>query len=150
MREWDHYSLAWSKGYPLKHLDLSNNDITSEGAALVASALCSLLVHNETLALDSNSSIQKLALSACDIHFSVELVDTMKQDLLQAKGLLELEIECNYLGDEGISAICDVVQYEFSSIKHLRFASNDISPAILMLLGPVLINSKLELLSITS
>ena len=155
------------EGYPLKHLDLSNNDITSEGAALVASALCSLLVHIETLALDSNSigtegahlifsalrcnsSIQKLALSACDIHFSVELVDAMKQCLLQAKHLWELEIECNFLGDEGISAICDVVQNEYSSIKHLGIASNEISPAVLMLLGPVLINSKLELLSITS
>ena len=43
------------EGYPLKHLDLSYNDITTEGAALVASALCSLLVHMEALALDSNA-----------------------------------------------------------------------------------------------
>ena len=84
------------EGYPLKHLDLSYNDITTEGAALVASALCSLLVHMEVLALDSNaigaeganlvfsalqcnSSIQKLALSGCDIHSSAEFSDVMRQ-----------------------------------------------------------------------
>ena len=80
----------------------------------------------------------------------ISVLDAMKQCLLQAKDLWELEIECNFLGDEGISAICDVVQNEYSSIKHLGIASNEISPAVLMLLGPVLIHSKLELLSITS
>ena len=155
------------EGYPLKHLDLSNNEITSEGAALVASALCSLLVHMETLALDSNaigteganlifsalqcnSSIQKLALSGCDIHCSNELLEVIRQSLLQAKSLRELEIECNYLGDKGISAICDIIQSKYPCLKNLGIASNEISPGVLMLLGPLLINSKLELLSLTS
>ena len=155
------------EGYPLKHLDLSNNDVTSEGAALVASALCSLLVHMETLALDSNaigtegadlifsalqcnSSIQKLALNGCNIHSSDELLDIMKQSLLQAKSLQELEIECNYLGDEGISAICDIIQSKYPCLKNLGIASNEISPGVLMLLGPMLMNSKLESLSLTS
>ena len=74
----------------------------------------------------------------------------MRQSLLQAKSLRELEVECNYLGDEGISAICDVIQSGCPCLKHLGIADNDISPGVLMLLGPILMSSNLELLSLTS
>ena len=45
---------CFGDAYSLKTSDLSNNDITSEGATLVASAVCSSLVHIEELVVSGN------------------------------------------------------------------------------------------------
>ena len=153
--------------YSLTTLDLCDNHITFEGAALMASALSAPLCKLETLVLSCNPigtegahlifsaincscSIQRLSLCECDIAYNVELGDAIRQSSRQGSNLQQLQIDNNSLGDEGIAALCEVIQSECSKIVYLSIASNDITPSALMELGPMLNNSKLEFLSLTA
>ena len=153
--------------YSLTTLDLCDNHITFEGAALMASALSAPLCKLETLVLSCNPigtegahlifsainyscSIQRLSLCECDIAYNVELGDAIRQSSRQGSNLQQLDIDNNSLGDEGIAALCKVIQSECSKIVYLSIASNDITPSALMELGPMLNSSKLKFLSLTA
>ena len=73
----------------------------------------------------------------------------IQHGLIQASNLQKIMIDYNYLGDEGVTAVCDAISV-FTNFKHLSIANNDITPAVLMQLGPILNDSKLEVLSITA
>lgn len=64
--------------------------------------------------------------------------------------LMKLEMMSNFLGDEGIIAICDGISNHGGGFKLLNIADNDITPDTVIQLGSTILNSELKEFSITA
>uniref|UniRef100_F7GHL5 NACHT, LRR and PYD domains-containing protein 3 n=1 Tax=Monodelphis domestica TaxID=13616 RepID=F7GHL5_MONDO len=107
--DWQHLFSVLSKNQNLRTLDLSGTELANSAV----NALCSELSQ-------SSCKLQKLSLSKCQLTASC--CQHLSSLLKNNKNLTYLDLSMNFLGDEGIKALCEVLRNQNCNIQELNLS----------------------------
>ncbi|XP_072466325.1 NACHT, LRR and PYD domains-containing protein 12-like [Notamacropus eugenii] len=107
--DWQHLFSVLVKKQNLRDLDLSGTELSNSAM----NVLCSKLIQ-------SSFKLQKLSLSKC--HLTASSCQLLSSLLKNNGSLMYLDLSMNFLGDEGMKVLCEVLRSKNCNIQDLRLS----------------------------
>ncbi|XP_036602804.1 NACHT, LRR and PYD domains-containing protein 3-like [Trichosurus vulpecula] len=123
--DWQHLFSVLAKKQNLRDLDLSGTELANSAMNVLCSELS-----------QSSFKLQKLSLSKCQITASCcQLLSSL---LKNNRSLIYLDLSMNFLGDEGMKVLCEVLRNKNCNIQDLRLSRCHFSNACCKILSSAL------------